>query len=84
MREKTEDKLYRPNYSGPGRTGVCVCGHRWNDHHLGIVMNPAFYDATGEEFFPQECEFYGCNERGGLDAEGNFHCGMYRDSGGGE
>lgn len=71
----------RPRYSGPGRTGICVCGHRWDDHHLGIVLNPAYIDATGEGYFPQECEFWGCNEEGGLDDKGERHCFQYRDQG---
>jgi hypothetical protein len=30
-------------------------------------------------YVPQECEFYGCNEYGGLDEDGNPHCGQYID-----
>lgn len=65
-----------PRYSGPGRSGVCRCGHRWDDHHLGIVMNLNY----PEPYIPQECEFYGFNETGGLDAAGQPHCGGYVDS----
>lgn len=72
---------WKPRYSGPGRTGVCVCGHSWQDHHLGVVMNQAYYEATGEAYIPQECEFYGWNARGGLDSVGGIHCEMYRDAG---
>ena len=68
-------------YSGPGRTGICVCGHSWEDHHLGFVMNPGYFAATKEGYVPQECEFYGCNEMGGLDKHGNPHCDGYKDSG---
>ena len=71
----------KPRYSGPGATGVCVCGHRWDNHHLGIVMNMDYRDATGEGYLPEECEFYGFNETGGLDQDGNPHCDRYRDSG---
>ena len=72
-------------YSGPGRSGTCVCGHSWQDHHLGCVVRPgASYVQSGgvvweEAYVPQECEAYGCNEDGGLDAEGNDHCHGYRD-----
>jgi hypothetical protein len=68
-----------PKYSGPNRCGVCVCGHSWEDHHLGVVMNAEYAEATGEAYLPEECEFYGFNEMGGLDAEGNNHCQKYVD-----
>jgi len=46
-------------------------------------MNPDYLETDGgdEYYIPQECEFYGCNEEGGLDEEGNPHCGQYVDSG---
>jgi len=69
-------------YSGPHRTGICVCGHSWEDHHLSCVMRAEAVETDGgpEGYVPEECEFYGSNEMGGLDAEGNPHCGRYRDS----
>jgi len=67
-------------YSGPGRSGMCVCGHSWKDHHLGVVLNEEYYAATQEAYVPQECEFFGFDETGGLDAEGKEHCQRYRDS----
>jgi hypothetical protein len=72
---------WTPRYSGPDRSGICVCGHSWKDHHLGCVLNPDYIKATGEAYIPGECEFYGWNETGGLDAEGNLHCGSYVDRG---
>jgi hypothetical protein len=71
---------WQPRYSGPLRSGICVCGHPWDDHHLGIVMNPAYSEQTGESYIPQECEFYGWNETGGLDEDGKAHCFQYQDS----
>lgn len=71
---------YERRYSGPGRSGICVCGHSWEDHHLGMVLNDVYFEATGESYVPQECEYYGHNETGGLDAEGKDHCHRYRDS----
>jgi len=71
---------YKPRYSGPNKSGICKCGHKWEDHHLCVVMNTDFLEATGESYVPQECEFYGFNETGGLDNEGNDHCRYYRDS----
>jgi hypothetical protein len=68
-------------YSGLGRSGRCVCGHSWEDHHLGVVCRPGAEETSGgkEWYVPQECEFFGSNEMGGLDADGNDHCFGYRD-----
>ena len=71
-------------YSGPGRVGICICGHSWEYHHLGVVMNQEYGDATGEAYVPQECEFFGFNETGGLKYEGGDwvdHCQRYKDQG---
>lgn len=80
-------KEYEPMYSGPNRTGICVCGHHWSQHHLGCVMNEEYFKETGESYVPQECEHYGFNENGGMmpnpdDPDGPWidHCGQYRDS----
>ena len=67
-------------YSGPGRSGICACGHFWQDHHLGCVLNEGYFKATNESYLPQECEMYGFNERGGLDKDGKDHCFQYRDA----
>ena len=74
------DATPKPRYSGPGRSGICVCGHSWEDHHLGCVMNTAYVETTHEGYIPQECVFYGFNEMGGLDNEGREHCQTYRDT----
>ena len=71
---------YKPRYSGTNRSGVCVCGHSWKEHHLGIVLNEAYREATGEAYLPQECEYFGCNEAGGLDVDGELHCQRYKDT----
>lgn len=82
LRHIEEPTMRAATYSGPRRSGTCVCGHLWTDHHLGCVVNPAMVMTTGgpENYILQECEFFGCNEDGGLDAEGNDHCFGYRDS----
>lgn len=51
-----------------------------------MVLNAEYAAATHESYVPQECEFYGCNEVGGMkyDATTNTwtnHCHGYRDSG---
>lgn len=71
--------MHARRYSGPGRSGICVCGHKWEEHHLGVVLNPEYVNETGEAYIPQECEHFGFNEGGGLDAEGEEHCHRYRD-----
>jgi hypothetical protein len=72
---------FKPLYSGPGLTGICVCGHGYRDHHIGMVMNEEYGNVTGEWEVPQECEAFGFNETGGMDELGNYHCGQYVDSG---
>ncbi len=69
-------------YSGPNRSGVCVCGHARDEHHLGMVLRPeaAETDGGSEGYVPQECEHFGSNEMGGLDANGAPHCRAYRDT----
>lgn len=79
---------YEPRYSGPNRTGICRCGHPWDEHHLGCVMNEDYYEATKESYVPQECEHYGFNEMGGMmpnpdkEAEDTWidHCHGYHDT----
>jgi hypothetical protein len=75
--------MSEPRYSGPNRSGICVCGHSWEDHHLGIVMNKEYRRDTNEAYVPQECEHFGFNETGGLECvNGKWinHCQNYRDS----
>jgi len=71
---------YKRVYSGKHRSGICVCGHSHEDHHGQMVMNPVYYRKTKEYRYPEECEYYGCNEDGGMDDEGQYHCGQYKDS----
>ena len=38
---KCQDAKAEPRlaiYSGPDRKGICICGHKWDDHHLGVVL----------------------------------------------
>lgn len=81
MIEKLSDLKREPRYSGPGRSGICICGHSWKQHHLGVVLNQDYYDETGESYVPQECEAHGFNETGGLGPEGEPHCDRYQDRG---
>lgn len=70
---------YDPQYSGPKRSGMCKCGHPWQEHHLGMVGNHQYWRDTGEIYVAQECEHFGANEMGGLDEAGNLHCDHYVD-----
>jgi hypothetical protein len=71
---------YKPRYSGPSRSGICKCGHKWDEHHLGVVLNADYAADTHEYYIPQECEHYGWDEAGGLDENGKPHCDYYVDS----
>ena len=70
---------YKPVYSGPNRSWVCICGHHWSDHRFGCVTNNQYYNETRESYVPEECEVYDCNETGGLDTVGQPHCFRYKD-----
>jgi len=43
-------------------------------------MNSDYINATKEGYIAQECEHFGFNEMSGLDADGEYHCGSYRDT----
>jgi hypothetical protein len=48
---------------------VCHCAHTYEDHHNSELV----------EGIAGVCEFFGCNEEGGLDDNGNIHCLRYID-----
>jgi hypothetical protein len=73
-------------YSGPGRSGICICGCPWDVHHLCIVMRQDYTDATEERYIPDECCAFGFNETGGMKynpvtQEWEDHCHGYVDAG---
>jgi hypothetical protein len=61
-------------------SGTCICGHRWDRHHLSMVMNKEYFNATGEGSIASECLAFGFNEMGGLDQDGKPHCFGYIDT----
>lgn len=75
-------ELRKAIYSGPNRSGICKCGHRWDQHHLCMVVRPGAEQTDGgiEYYLPCECEAFGVNEDGGKDKDGNDHCFGYVDS----
>ena len=48
----------------------CQCGHERADHHVSWFR--------GGAVLVEECEFFGSNEMGGKDEEGNDHCNVFR------
>lgn len=69
-------------YSGPNRSGICVCGHQWEEHHLGMVARSEATETNDapKGYIPQECEHFWSDEMGGLDDEGNPNGSGYRDT----
>lgn len=66
-------------------SGICKCGHGWQEHHLGMIVNADAFKALPQgypPYVPQECEHFGHNEDGGYDADGNDHCHGYEDKDG--
>lgn len=59
-------------------SGICICGHTFDQHHLGIVANAEAFEIMGG-YYAQECEAYGFNEMGGLGPGGVDHCHHYID-----
>ncbi len=89
------EAMNEPRYSGPNRSGVCKCGHSWRTHHLGVIVREDYWAGLtleelkiAEAYIPQECEFYGFNETGGLKPDITFtgdrrwidHCHSYVDA----
>lgn len=43
-------------------TGTCICGHSWDDHHHGVILNPQPLVDREEEYrnvdgiLGEECE----------------------------
>ena len=78
---KEKKSLRKALYTGPNRSGLCVCGHAWDRHHLCMRMREyETEDGTKEAYVPCECEAYGANENSGLDRKGNYHCFGYVDA----
>lgn len=63
-------------------TGVCRCGHPFDDHHNSMMLSIehlATMPPDTKPFVAEECEHYGCNEDGGLGPDGGHHCHGYVD-----
>lgn len=58
----------------------CLCGHTWDDHHHGCVMNPDYYDSpmTFQGLMAQECEATQTNgDWHSEDPADHCHCSNY-------
>src|ERR1700678_2368681 len=76
-------EVSKPRYSGPNRSGICICGCGWELHHLHSVMNTDYATETGETYFPDECNAFGSNQFGGMKLVGSEwvdHCHQYKDT----
>jgi hypothetical protein len=66
----------------PAFTGVCRCGHAFDDHHNSMHLSAEHLatlpDGT-RSYIAEECEHYGCNEEGGLGPDLRVHCLRYVD-----
>ena len=60
-------------------SGICLCGHTWERHHLSMVARKEFTDLLNEGAMPGACLAFGCNEREGLDEKDELHCFGYVD-----
>jgi hypothetical protein len=61
-------------------SGVCRCGHAFDEHHLGAIVNEdclAQLPHGHPPYRAQECEYYDCNEGGGMGPDGCDHCHSY-------
>jgi hypothetical protein len=71
---------YPPQYF----SSICGCGHAFADHHLGFILNEDVLrdlPAGHPPYRMQECEYYDCNEGGGMGPDGYDHCHRYIDRG---
>jgi hypothetical protein len=69
---------YPPQYF----SGICRCAHAFEDHHLGFILNEDVLrdlPAGHPPYRAQECEYYDCNEGGGMGPDGYDHCHRYVD-----
>lgn len=85
MKWDHDEQKYIRRYSGPGRSGVCMCGCLWDQHHLMLKMNEKHVKETQEAYVVGECTHYGFNRSAGMkydEEQGawNEHCLGYRDS----
>jgi hypothetical protein len=63
-------------------TGMCRCGHRLEDHRNGMWLSAEHLGTMPpgtRPYFGEECEYYGCNEEGGLGPDLPVHCLRYVD-----
>lgn len=61
---------------------MCECGHFEADHHISWFMASEYFPKGGK--LVEECEFWGFNERGGMEyhADGTWtgHCDRFKEA----
>jgi hypothetical protein len=71
-------------------SGICKCGHSYEEHHLSFIMNAEYWEklrAIAPDHppcVPGECCFYGSNEVGGKrynkeTGDWEDHCHRYEE-----
>lgn len=55
---------------------ICRCGHEWEEHHHGCVMNPKYFDypLNIQGIIAQECEHNQTNGEYFLNKGEKKHC----------
>ena len=60
-------------------SGICLCGHREDQHWRGLIARKEAYEIMGP-YLHGACLALGCNEFEGMDAKtGEGHCYNYVD-----
>lgn len=59
-------------------SGMCLCGHNVDRHHIFTVANQEAYAVIGSRV-PGGCLAYGHNEDEGIGPDGEDHCYDYVD-----
>lgn len=59
---------------------VCVCNHRWENHHRGCVMNPLYFEhpLTIDGLMAQECEEHQTNGEYSVPYDEACHCPSFK------
>jgi hypothetical protein len=66
-------------------TGICVCGHKWEEHHISCILNAEALENMRQSFrsvdgcLGDECE--ATQFEGFQFKKPECHCSMYWDKG---
>jgi len=71
----------------PNFTGICICGHHFDDHHHGVIARPQILEEENRSFqnvgglLGQECERTEVNGMRIREDEPPCSCSLYWDRG---